>query len=54
MTQTRLLNASIMLQLGSYELRDMPIDKFIDAVREASEAGTLKHYIGYALGVHSV
>ena len=36
-----------MPQPGSYELRDMPIDKFIDAVREASEAGTLKHYIGY-------
>lgn len=47
MTQTHLLNASIMPQPGSYELHDMPIDKFIDAVREASEAGTLKHYIGY-------
>lgn len=42
-----LLNAAVMPQPGFYELRDIPIDTFIDAVREASEAGTLKHHIGY-------
>ena len=42
-----LLNAAVMPQPGFYELRDITIDKFIDAVRGASEAGTLLHHIGY-------
>ena len=42
-----LLSASVMPQPGFYELVELSIDDFIDAVREAAQAGTLQHYIGY-------
>lgn len=42
-----LLNAAVMPHSGFYELRQVDVNEFVELVREASEAGELKHYIGY-------
>lgn len=42
-----LLNAAVMPHAGFYELKQIDVSTFVELVREASEAGNLRHYIGY-------
>lgn len=42
-----LLNAAVMPHRGIYELDEMRIDEFIEAVQAAAASGLLQHWIGY-------